>query len=347
MTSAVYGIVLVAGLYWVFAGLGPNDPLRTIGFGAGVAALFALEWFAARHEHAAAFLAARLALFVAVALLDGSGLSRALFVLLPFLAYLGFGRAAGSALGAVCLGLLVGGFAVWVPEWYRQAAVVSDLLMFGLGLVLAVAMAEVVLRERRSAARVGELSAAVERNRLARDIHDSLGHHLTAISVQLEKAEAFRAHDPSVADRALTDARRSARLALEDVRASVGALRAPVSLVAALGDLVDGEKVTLRVVGTERPIGQAAVTTLYRAAQEALTNAHRHSAADEVRVSVEYTADEVRLTVRDNGRGFVVAEQVDGFGLVGLRERAALVGGVVAVESAPGAGTTVRLAVGA
>ncbi len=351
VTGAVYGVVLVAELYWVLAGLGPVDPLRAVGFCAGIAALFALEPVAARFGQvgrgAVVFLAARLVLFGLVAVLDESGLSRALFVLLPFLAYLSLGRAAGLVSGGLCLGLLVAGYTIWIPGWYRESTYVSDLLMFGLGLILAVAMADLVVRERRAAGRIAELSVATERNRMARDIHDSLGHYLTAISVQLAKAEAFRAHDAVVADRAVTDARESARSALADVRASVGALRTPVSLVAALGEMVDGASDTvLRVEGVERPIDQAAMATLYRAAQEALTNARRHGGASRVTVTVAFTASEVRLAVCDDGRGFRPQEQTSGFGLVGLRERAALVGGVVAVDSAPGVGTTVTMTVG-
>ncbi|WP_026423383.1 sensor histidine kinase [Actinokineospora inagensis] len=342
VTGTVYGIVLLAELYWVFAGLGPLVPLRLLGFCAGIAALCVVEVIS--RDRPAVFLAARVVLFGVVAVLDESGLSRALFVLVPFLAYLGLGRRTGLVLAGVCLGLLVIGYSVFAPGWYRAPEYVADLLMFSLGLVLAIAMADLVVRERRSAARIGELSAAAERNRLARDLHDSLGHHLTAIAVQLDKAGAFRAHDPAVADRAVADARQSARLALEDVRASVGALRTPVSLVTALRDLVDGSAATLRVEGDERPLDQAAVTTLYRAAQEALTNASRHSGATRVTVTLRFTAAEVCLTVRDNGRGFT--SPAPGFGLVGLRERAAIVGGVVAVDSAPGAGTTVSLRVG-
>jgi signal transduction histidine kinase len=356
VTGAVYGIVLLAGLYYVLAGLGPSSPLRTVGFCAGVAALFAVEPVAARHDRttrtAVVFLLVRLALFVAVAGLDESGLSRALFVLVPFLAHLRLGRAAGLALGALCLGSLVLGYLVRVPGWYRDATYVSDLLMFGMGLVLAVAMADVARREQRAAARIGELSAATERNRLARDIHDSLGHHLTAIAVQLEKAEAFRDHDPAVADRAVADARGSARRALEDVRASVAALRTPVVLTTALAELVAGAgddllDVTLRVEGTERTLDQATGTALYRAAQEAVTNARRHGEAGHVSVTLAFDPAAVRLVVRDDGRGFRPADPAhgSGFGLLGLRERAALVGGAVAVDSAPGAGTTVVLTV--
>ncbi|WP_410643242.1 sensor histidine kinase [Amycolatopsis sp. lyj-346] len=342
VSGAVYGIVLLAGLYYVLAGLGPANGARLAGFVAGIGALFALEALERRVARLpVAFLVARLVLFFAVAALDESGLSRVLFVLVPFAAYLTFGRPAGLVLGGLCLALLVGGFAVWVPGWYRDSTYVSDVLMFTTGLVLALAMADVTVRERRAAARVAELSAAAERNRLARDIHDSLGHHLTAVSIQLEKVAAFAGRDPDVAGQALADARRSVGHALDDVRTSVGTLRAGGrSLVDALTEL----GVALEVHGAEPDLGHATVTTLHRAAQEAVTNARRHGRAGQVRVSVTFGAT-TRLVVTDNGRGFDTGAPRSGFGLLGLRERAALVGGTVAVDSAPGAGTRVTVTV--
>jgi signal transduction histidine kinase len=342
VSGAVYGIVLLAGLYYVLGGLSAANPMRLLGFVGGIAALFAVEALD-RTGPRAPLLFVRLALFFVVVAFDESGLSRVLFVLVPFAAYLTFGRTVGLVLGGVCLAMLVGGFAVWVPGWYRDANYVSDVLMFSMGLVLALAMADVADRERRGAARIAELSAATERNRLARDIHDSLGHHLTAISIQLAKADAFASRDPAVAGQALADARRSVGLALEDVRASVGTLRAgPVRLVDALAGLAD---VTLRVEGEERDLDQAMVTALYRAAQEAVTNARRHGRAARVTVTVTFGGADTRLVVTDDGRGFAPDASHSGFGLLGLRERAALLGGTVTVDSSPGTGTRVTVTV--
>jgi signal transduction histidine kinase len=192
---------------------------------------------------------------------------------------------------------------------------------------------------------VAELSAAGERNRLARDIHDSLGHHLTAISVQLAKAEAFRDLDPAAADRAVSDAHRAAGRALREVRESVGALRAePFFLATALESLAEGLddagfRVTCEIVGTE-PFDRPGREALYRVAQEALTNARRHARADRVEVLLRCTDAAAVLEVSDNGRGFAV-EAANGSGLPGMRERLAALGGSVRVESAPGTGTRV------
>ncbi|WP_410657989.1 sensor histidine kinase [Amycolatopsis sp. lyj-112] len=374
VSAVVYGIVLLAGLYYVLAGLGGDvHPFRTAGFVVGVAALFALEpaerRFGAGRGTALAFLLVRLSLFVAVAALDDSGLSRALFVLVPFAAYLAFGRTVSIALGALCLVLLVVSYALWVPGWYTSANYVADVLMFVIGLVLAIAMAGIAVREQQArsrleeslrevtsyAAQVADLSAAAERNRLARDIHDSLGHHLTAIAVQVEKASAFRDRDPRAADQALADARSSARRALDEVRRSVGALRDEReghTLSASLAELVDeaGDdqlQVSLAVDGEERTVDNATVSALFRAAQEALTNARRHAQAERVSVSLTFAETETRLVVADDGRGFGTGatESGEGFGLLGLRERAALVGGLARVESRPGAGTRITVTV--
>lgn len=423
----VYGVVLAAGLYDNAIGLGNHSPARTAGFAAVMMLLLALEvaqqrWLppdslesapggrgfarggrgfarGGRGSQAVVLLAVRLGLFVAATALDSSGESRALFVLVPFAAYFAFGRAVSLALAASCLVLLGTDFTLRIPHWYAQPTYLSDVLMFGVGLVLAVAMAGIAVGEQASrarleqtllaleeshvqltayAARVAELSAEAERNRLARDIHDSLGHHLTAIAVQLEKAAAFRERDQATADRALADARSSARQALRDVRTSVRALRGDddgpsLGLSALLADLVrqvdSGEpRVRLTVTGDERGISAATRTVLYRSAQEALTNARRHSGARKIMVSAVFGDREVQLVVVDDGRGFDPepwAQRVsrpsgygpvgygpggltagrEGFGLLGMLERAALAGGRAEIVSRPGGGTTVIVTV--
>jgi signal transduction histidine kinase len=384
----VYGAVLAAGLYYALAGLGSgtSSPARIVGFAAAIVMLFVLE-IAERRRYAvrasswpaAVFLAARLGLFAAVVALDRSSLSQALFVLVPFTAYFAFGRRASLTLAALCVIALLASFELWIPHWYRHVTYVSDILMFCIGLVLAISMASIAVGEQEGRARlegtlrdlekshdqlkvysaqVAELSAAAERNRLARDIHDSLGHHLTVIAVQLEKASAYRDRDQRAAQQALADARSSARRALEDVRLSVRTLRgepARFSLSAMLTDLVrqaDGErpKVTLSIAGEESGIGSTSLTVLYRAAQEALTNARRHGHARNVSVSVAFEESRARIVVADDGQGFGVSRQAGrpgptGFGLTGMQERAALVGGTMQVESRPGHGTRVIVTV--
>ncbi|WP_449062897.1 sensor histidine kinase [Planomonospora algeriensis] len=363
VSPVLYGAVLVAGVYAWLAGLGDTRPALFTG---GLAALAGLDLLERRRHPegtprrwAAVLLGARTVLFAVVAAADGSGLSRVLFVLVPFTAYFAFGRTVAVVLAVACVLSLAGAGAAADPRWYADVEQVSDLLMFSVGLVLAVAMAAVAVEERRartelaaSSARVAELSAAAERNRVARDIHDDLGHHLTAVVVLLEKAAAFRELDAGTADRAVADAHGSARRALDDVRRSVRTLReergGPFDLAGALAELVEGQAddgvaVALEVAGEESGHDPAALRAVYRAAQEGITNARRHARATRVSVSATLGAAGAELVVSDDGRGF--APEKEGYGLLGMRERVHLAGGRVDIGSAPGGGTRLTVTI--
>ncbi|WP_327380954.1 sensor histidine kinase [Streptomyces sp. NBC_01207] len=381
----VHAVVLAGGLYGGVVAAGPADPSALGGFTACLALLAALD-LAERRRHprrtpvrpALALLVSRLALCAAASALDTTGVSRALFVLLPLTAYFAFGRRSGIALGMACSAVILAGNLLWVPEWYLRPDTVTDLLMSGLALLLAVTMATVAVREQEARLRLGEtvdelrdshaqltayaaqvaqLSTVRERNRLAREFHDGLGHHLTAIAIQLEKASAFQTTEPETAGRAVADARRSAVRALDEVRRSVRAMRAEddrFSLATALADLVHHVDagppvVTLSLSGDEHDHRSEALAALYRAAQEGLTNVRRHAGASQVRLSAVFGEDEARLVVADDGRGFPAdpppGPGPGGFGLRGMRERLAPLGGRVQIEAAPGRGTVVTVTV--
>jgi signal transduction histidine kinase len=192
-----------------------------------------------------------------------------------------------------------------------------------------------------------ELAAAEERVRIARDIHDGLGHHLTALNVQLQAAARLVERDPARAAAAIATCREVAQVALDEVRQSVAAMRrSPLdgrSLPEALAALVSdfgrraGLAASFAARGAELPLPPAAAQTLYRAAQEGLTNAQRHGAAGSAAVSLRYDADGVSLTVEDDGGG-AGAGSGGGFGLAGLRERAELLGGTFSAGPAAGGG---------
>lgn len=386
LTALVYATVLTGGLYGGMVTPGPTSPLRLCGFTACLLLLAGLDLLERRRHPlrtpprpAATLFVTRLALFAAASVLDRSGVSRALFLLVPFVAFFTFGRRFSIASSAACVGVLLAGNVMWVPGWYLRADIVTDLLMFSLGLILAVAMAATAVVEQEGrvrlghtldrlrdshtqltdyAARVGQLSATQERNRLAREFHDGLGHHLTVIAIQLEKASAFQDLDTAVARQAIADARWSAGRALDEVRQSVRVLRdepeEPFSLSAALAGLVrhsDGgpAHVTLDVSGEEHGYDTESLTALYRAAQEALTNAHRHAHATRVAVAAVYGEREARLVVTDDGVGFPSGADTDaawdGFGLRAMRERLGLLGGRVEIKAAEGGGTVVTVTV--
>ncbi|MEU7876228.1 sensor histidine kinase [Dactylosporangium sp. NPDC049140] len=299
------------------------------GFVAGVLGVAVVEALDRRHR---GWLIARLALLALVAPFDPGGLTAALFITVPFAAYFTVGRRTAIALGAGGAAALAAGYAL------TGRGEVSDLVMYAVGLTLALTAAAVAVGEmdaraqlERAVAGIAELSAERERNRLARDIHDSLGHHLTAIAVQLEKAEAFRDRDPAAAGRAVADARWSAKEALAEVRDSVRALR---DATPSLHDLArHAHDVTVDVAGDEEALAPAVRLAVYRAAQEALTNARRHGNARAVSVVADFRDGTARLTVTDDGRGLPEVPGI-GFGLRGMRERVEQLGGTVVVDPA-------------
>ena len=186
-----------------------------------------------------------------------------------------------------------------------------------------------------------ELAAARERSRLAREVHDLIGHHLTVVRVQLEAALSIHSKDPGKAMEAVRNARECAGEGLKEIRSSVESLRAGAlenrSLCEALLALVTeseraGQRVHLIVEGNERPVSAATALTIYRAAQEALTNARKHVPEAGVTLELSFLTDgEVILRVTDDGPG-LPEDFSPGFGLTGLRERTALIGGSLVIN---------------
>lgn len=208
-------------------------------------------------------------------------------------------------------------------------------------------------RLREYAAKAEELATAQERNRMAREIHDSLGHYLTVINVQLEAARAIVDQDRSRALEALTTAQRLTQEGLAEVRRSVTALRLGDEeqrpLPVQLAELVESERgdrlaIELIVAGSPRPLPPQTERTLYRVAQEGLTNVHRHARAQRIDLVLDYrAAGSVRLLVSDDGIGAATTE--GGFGLLGMRERVHLLDGTVTVHTEPGKGFQLRVEV--
>lgn len=165
---------------------------------------------------------------------------------------------------------------------------------------------------------------------VAREVHDLLAHTLAAVAVQLEAADAVLADggDPAKLRTLVQRSRGLVREGIEETRAAVGALRdEPVELVGRLGALVAGERIELHVEGEPRPLPPRAGLALYRAAQEALTNARKHAPGAPLTMALEFRADDILLRV-DNGAATSAATPVEsGFGLQGMRERLELAGG--------------------
>jgi signal transduction histidine kinase len=215
---------------------------------------------------------------------------------------------------------------------------------------------------------VEELAVTRERNRMAREIHDTLGHYLTILAVQLETALKLEEHHDPRLHEELVEARRAAAECLAEVRRSVSALRptdlARLTLCEALARLVrEFESVlpeTEIILDAEDDIDRLAPevrVTLYRCVQEALTNIRKHAHATKVLVRLRVAGEvdsngdgtpdsgQVELTVLDNGPHPAggARETPSGFGLQGIRERIALVGGSVMAGPEPGAGWRVEV----
>jgi signal transduction histidine kinase len=193
-----------------------------------------------------------------------------------------------------------------------------------------------------------------ERRRIARDLHDEVGQALTSLLIGLRSMAD--ADSLATALGRADDLRQVAVSALEEVRRLARGLRPSVlddlGLAAALerfaADYARAHAVSVEVRAPDPAAGRLSgevETALYRIAQEALTNAAKHAAARHVLVSVERRPGVVQLTVADDGRGFPPGKADPGgrLGLTGMRERAALLNGSVAVTSAPGTGTTVTV----
>lgn len=229
------------------------------------------------------------------------------------------------------------------PEW-RELEEDELNLLHTIGDLLGVAVERARLHARRL-----ESAQIEERNRLAREIHDTIAQDLSAIAFQLEAAEALLAQksEPERVRRSVTAALDLTRKGLEEARRSVLDLRAaplegrtlPVALAALAAEA--GRVVTFKSTPVTEPLPPAVEVGLYRIAQEALQNALRHAEAAHVVVQLETAADRARLTVQDDGKGFPEGTSSGRFGLVGMQERARLLGGSFQVESSPGAGTRI------
>lgn len=188
---------------------------------------------------------------------------------------------------------------------------------------------------RAHAEQAEELATTRERNRLAREIHDGVGHYLTVINIQLEAARALFDKDPAKAHQAVDNATRLSKEALDDVRRSVGTLRTDdnrPALPDALRHLVQdaGIEIDLKIEGEYHKLPSAVEHALYRAAQEGLTNVRKHAAANRTELSIDFRhAAVISLRVQDDGQGTGNGSVASGFGLKGMHERVELLGGKV------------------
>ncbi|HZW03488.1 MAG TPA: sensor histidine kinase [Anaerolineaceae bacterium] len=291
------------------------------------------------------------------------GLALTWLVLLPMV---GSAVYYASRRGAIFISALAWlGMAVPFTYYYGLSAFLSWAMPFLAAIVFVAVFTQTALSEqqaraalnranqklRESAAQAEELAIAQERNRLAREIHDGLGHYLTAVNIQIKAAQAMIDQDPALARNALTNAQQMTQDALADVRRSISSLRTDPATERPLSETITRLLTELRtadiqthftLTGAPRALPQPVEFTCYRAVQESLTNIRKHANARHVQVCLEYRPDAVRLTVEDDGVGAADTE-TGGYGLVGLRERVALHGGQLAIETGPGRGFRLQI----
>lgn len=243
--------------------------------------------------------------------------------------------------GIVAIGAMIGTVLLYIHRANRDAAIRNELL------------ARLDAAQRDLAARAREAGVQEERQRIARDIHDTLAQGFTSVIKHLEAIELSADPLPDATRAHLAHARDVSRTSLGEIRRLVWALRPSqlddAPLAAAIARIVQqwGDANGIATTCTTDvlpPLDPDAEVAFLRATQEALSNVARHADASSVSVALHSVDGLVMLVVEDDGHGFVESEALGGVGLAGMRERVRPLGGHVIIESAPGEGTSVTVA---
>lgn len=251
---------------------------------------------------------------------------------------------------------------VRAPSWWNLRHAMWLLGITAAILLMVVAWVVVLgrrLQEAMSTIRQKLRSGAVleERNRIARELHDSLEQELAGITMQLDLASDCFHGAPAVAQQALQTARSMSRHSMLEARRSVWDLRCHLlengDLVSALSGVIrplaphDQVKLDTRISGEPVRLPGAVEMNLLRIGQEAVANAVKHACARHIEVELRYSRNTVRLTIHDDGMGFSIAEmsRAGHFGLLDMRERAQSLGCALHIDSAPTHGTTISIEV--
>jgi signal transduction histidine kinase len=247
-------------------------------------------------------------------------------------------------------------------SWHRPGDLMYFLMLFGTPLVAGAAIHRFRARTREAVDRAVEAerarseAAAVERQRVARELHDVVGHAISVIVLQARGGRRMLGSEPVQAREALDAIERTAGEALTDVRRLVGMLHAPDAggplapqpSLAHLDRLLDnvraaGLPVDLEIEGAAVALPPGVDLSLYRIVQEALTNALRHAGPASAHVILRYAEATVAVEIRDDGTGGRRTAG-GGHGLAGIRERVSLLGGTVEAGGDPGGGFVLRAA---
>jgi signal transduction histidine kinase len=278
-------------------------------------------------------------------------------------------------INAVILGIILVNLLLLTNEWQ---VIIQAMVAFSAAILFVIMFTQIAMNERKArveverladeldaanhklreyAVKVEELAAFHERNRLAREIHDGLGHYLTTINIHIKAALALLDQDIQRAGQSLNKAQVLSQDALKEIRRSVATLRGDQRLNRPLSEIfeemveesrISGLVSEVKIIGNPRQLSPQIELALFRVAQEGLTNVSKHALASRVDLILEYRSDLIRLTIQDNGVGSTQS-QIDtgsekgGFGLFGLRERIQLLGGWLSIQTAPQQGFMVEV----
>ncbi len=241
-------------------------------------------------------------------------------------------------------------------QWMNSMAIISYLITLALCIVLMWVIVNALLKEHQSqqqlaiareqlrlyALQAEDRATVNERNRIAREIHDSVGHALTAQTIQLNNAIAFWQSQPDKAYQFLTEAKELVTTALKEIRYSINTLRSdPLegkSLEDAISLLFQEFSSRTKIIpdytiALNHSFGEEIKLTVYRIIQEALTNIVKHSEAKGVKVELQTFPEHLYLLIKDNGKGFNPNQNTTGFGLQGMRERVLALKGKIEIAS--------------
>lgn len=197
---------------------------------------------------------------------------------------------------------------------------------------------------------VSNMARDLERARIARDIHDGVGHSLTSLSVQLEVARKLLSRDPDKSESALGEAEKMAKRCLRDVRNSIALMRVDdfdfdEALTTLLHGIESGGSIKIEKKVDMPALPQVTAYQVFRIIQESCTNSLRHSEADLIEVLIHPQDQTLNIVVKDNGKGFNTEVKFNSFGLTGIRERVDDLKGDVEIASGNGSGTTVTVSI--
>jgi signal transduction histidine kinase len=207
-------------------------------------------------------------------------------------------------------------------------------------------------RLRHYALRIEDLATVQERNRIARDIHDSLGHSLTVCGIHVEAALRLLHSDSQKAETLLLEVQQLNSATLQDVRQSITALRTdPLqsrSLADAVAELIVDFQNSTQVIPKftiqlTRPLSQEQNVVIYRVVQESLTNIRKYAAATAVDLAIVQSAQQIQVIIQDNGKGFDPNQNTTGFGLQGMQERVLSLAGKLEIIAAPQQGCCIKV----